>query len=190
MTHLTAEQIVEALDGVLATSERAHLDACESCQREIASLAALLKETQAVELPEPSPLFWNHFTARVHEATSGLAVPPVTAWWHGLWRPIGALAVTAGAVLVFNLARTPGSAPAVGALTGDTLLADAAARADIADVQPWDLVKTVTSDLAAADLHEVAAPTTDATAAVIADLSSSQREALMRLLKAEMAKLE
>ena len=39
----------------------------------------------AGEVPEPSPLFWNHLSARVRDA---VAVEPIPrAWWMTYWRP-------------------------------------------------------------------------------------------------------
>jgi hypothetical protein len=46
----------------------AHLDACGRCREKLASLRDALNLAAAVVVPEPSPLFWDHFSARVRSS--------------------------------------------------------------------------------------------------------------------------
>ena len=77
MTHLTADELIDAVEAdadkgnaasMLAPERQAHLTACDVCQRELAELASVLSEVKQVSIPDPSPLFWNHFSERVRGA--------------------------------------------------------------------------------------------------------------------------
>ncbi len=86
MTHLTADELVDAVEGTLDAGRRAHLSACEACETEVRKLSAILREAREIDVPEPSPLFWRHFSARVHAAIQGETAP------GGGWAPVAALA--------------------------------------------------------------------------------------------------
>jgi hypothetical protein len=96
MTHLSSDELIDAMDGVLATEQQAHLAACEQCRHELAGLSSVLNEAKQASVPEPSPLFWPHFSQRVRvavdqETASGSNWP---AWlrWQVLV-PLGAMAM-------------------------------------------------------------------------------------------------
>ena len=61
MTHLTPDELIDAMEGLLAGERQSHLAACELCQRELAGLSNALTEAKQVSVPEPSPLFWPSF---------------------------------------------------------------------------------------------------------------------------------
>ena len=79
--------------------------------------------TLAVDVPEPSPLFWDHLSARVREAVTADAVPARPWFGVGRWS-WGLAAVMSVAVLVIAVSvtlRTPPNvvhAPAVAEPTG------------------------------------------------------------------------
>src|SRR5262249_7593962 len=80
MTHLTSQQFVEALDGTLTRKAAGHLSHCDACRREVDTLRALMTDVESArEVPDPSPLFWAHFSERVTRATADL-VPGRAAW--------------------------------------------------------------------------------------------------------------
>ena len=79
MTHLTPDEIIDAVESTLASGRRAHLDACEQCRTETASVASMLRETRAVGSAEPSPLFWDHFSDRVRTAIAAESHPSARA---------------------------------------------------------------------------------------------------------------
>ena len=68
MTHLTAEELIDLAEGERAESNAPHLAACAECRARISELRATLRIAVDVGVPEPSPLFWDHFSARVSEA--------------------------------------------------------------------------------------------------------------------------
>ena len=89
--HLSTQEFVDALEGTLPDTRKAHLSGCEICAREVAELTGVTQDARlAGEQPEPSPLFWDHFSARVRAATAGEAIRPLS-WWDRNWRPLVAL---------------------------------------------------------------------------------------------------
>lgn len=73
MTHLTPAEFVDAVEGTIDSAGRQHLATCESCRREVARTAQWLGAAAGGPVPEPSPLFWDHFSARVRDAISAEA---------------------------------------------------------------------------------------------------------------------
>ena len=65
MTHLTSDELIDAMEG---RGEVPHLATCEHCRRELAELSSVLAEAKQLSVPEPSPLFWQHFSERVRTA--------------------------------------------------------------------------------------------------------------------------
>ncbi len=100
MTHLTPAEIVDALDGALSAGRASHARACAQCREEVERAASMLAGVRAVDAPEPSPLFWEHFSARVRGAVGAERVHGRRGswpWW--MWAPLGsaaALALVAG----------------------------------------------------------------------------------------------
>jgi len=68
MTHLTPDELIDAMEGLLAADRQAHLATCDECQGQLAGLSITLNETKLASVPEPSPLFWHHFSERVGAA--------------------------------------------------------------------------------------------------------------------------
>src|SRR5687768_13617255 len=103
MTHLTSDEFVDALDKALEPSRQTHLDACAPCQLQLTELAGVLSEAQRVAVPEPSPLYWEHLSARVRTAID--AEPGPAGSWRALLKwpvlaPIAALAMLLVALAV------------------------------------------------------------------------------------------
>src|SRR6185295_18015495 len=98
--HLSPQEFVDAADGVLTAARRDHADACESCHEHIAALRQLMTDVDlATEVPEPSPLFWDHFSQRVRAATRAESPAPEMAWWRS-WRSLSLGGLLAAAVLL------------------------------------------------------------------------------------------
>jgi hypothetical protein len=111
-THLSPQEVVDALGGGLDPLRLDHARTCEACRRDISQFAELTRDLAAVDVPEPSPLFWTHFSERVHQAVTTQRVPVDAAlsWWRGMWRPLAMLAATAAAlamVVVWRPAPSP-----------------------------------------------------------------------------------
>ena len=180
MTHLTPDELIDAAEGTLDPDRRAHLESCELCQREVANLAATLSETRGLHVPEPSPLFWQHFSKRVREAID--AEPAFVASWRGWLRwqvvvPVGATALVAVA-LITTVPREAVGPP--------TLAVEERVEPPASD-DNWVLVADLVGDVDW-DTARAAGLTVepgDAERAVL-ELSADEQVELTRLLKAEL----
>ena len=106
MAHLRPEQFVDIVDGVLAetgsagSDVAAHLSTCAVCRQQLADLRAMLAEAaDAVDASEPSPLYWDHLSARVHDAVAEEAARR-PSWRERLLQPKVWAPVLAGALAV------------------------------------------------------------------------------------------
>ncbi len=184
MTHLAPKEFVDAADGTLPQTRAAHLDTCDACRELAEGMGALLREVAAVEPPDPSPLFWEHFACRVHDAIAHERIPARTSWtWIGarVFAPLTAvaalvIAVVSGAVLP-RLARTPAVAP-------PAVVAAAPAIEIEATVDPDNTAVWAVLTAAAADMH-----IDDAHAAGMTAHPAAVDRAVQRLNKEELAEL-
>jgi hypothetical protein len=145
---------------------------------------------ESVDAAEPSPLFWDHFSARVKQATADEAVGSRWSWGRWAWKPAAALAVAAGA-LAIGLYVRPAVDPA-GSLAGGTEPASELASAALPafeDDGSWSLMTALASELDWNELSQAAEPAEGVADAMIEELTSEQREALARLLQKEMGAL-
>jgi hypothetical protein len=107
--HLRPDQLIDLAEGGHVEGAD-HLRSCETCRAEVAALTAALASVASVEVPDPSPLFWSHLSARVREdiAAGG---PAVRGWgWATAWRPSWssmALAGVAAAVAIAVFVTAP-----------------------------------------------------------------------------------
>jgi hypothetical protein len=119
MTHLSPEELLDIAEG--ARPEHAHLASCAACRDEVIGMRALMSAVAAADMPEPSPLFWDHLSSRVSDAVA-MEAPPLSTrgdrwgWVFNVWSwrlaaPIAAAAALAVAVFaVFNVSHgMPGS---------------------------------------------------------------------------------
>jgi hypothetical protein len=192
--HLSAQEFVDAVDRVLPPDRLAHLTECESCHTEADAVRAVITEVGVdAEVPEPSPLFWDHFQARVHAAVQAEAETTVVSpGWallgsvRNAWAAAAAVALTVAGLAVFM--NTPAwlEAPPVSV---DAELLDTAGltegATEIGRVE-WEFVTSVMGDLGQDDAREVLAPSRHAVDTAFGTLTTAEQEAFMKLLKAEM----
>ena len=171
-----------------------HLDECETCRRDVADLVGLIQDVHAVEAPEPSPLFWDHFSARVQAATANVPVVAPSVWdrlasWS--WQPVATAAAVIAVAVLAVVIRLPNSAtPGAADLPGLSVPAlgdnDEIGLVDAAPDDALALVTDVASDLTWDEVQEIAQPSRDLTAAALGQLTAAQRAELARLVKAAM----
>lgn len=119
MRHLAEDDLLDLAEGARPEASTRHLASCEACRRQLADLRSVMNTVADVDVPEPSPLFWEHFSARVREAIAAEGRPPAAGWRShvALWRvavPLGALtALILAAVVIFR----PGSDPSTAVST-------------------------------------------------------------------------
>ena len=186
MSHLTPDEIVDALDRTLPPARQSHADECERCRRDVSELASLTIELRGVEVSEPSPLFWDHFTARVRTAIAAEpATPPRMLRWFQ-WPVL----VPLGALAALVLALTVAVPRSVMEITDQTDVASTELTPPDAggDVEAhWDLVAALVTDVDfdAAEQAGVRSGPGTADAAVL-ELSAAEQQELMRLLREEL----
>lgn len=186
MTHLTPDEFVDAVEGALAPERQGHLEACHACREEAGRLAAMLREAESADVPEPSPLFWDHFSARVSAAVAAETAP--SSGWLPAWCRLPVLAPVASlALVVLALAVAfPSPAPlprALAATAGEPLPFDEA----MADDGSWQLVTDVVATVDWDTVREAGlVPGPAAMDRAVAALSDSEQAELVRLLRAEI----
>ena len=190
--HLSPQEFVESLDGMLAAKRLDHLEQCLECRVELDRMREIVADVRAVDVPEPSPLFWAHFSERVRTATIDVPTPVATSWWAAGWRPLTGFAAGLAAVVLAVL-LWPGRGPATIPPPVDQVArveADAAAESFAVDDAPWDLFLSLASALSYEDVRQVAAPRVGTADEMIEQLTPVEREALARMLHAGIGDVE
>lgn len=187
--HLTPDELLDLAEGMRSESSATHLAQCGNCRRHLDELCDVMATLQ-VDVPEPSPLFWDHLSARVSEAIASDAKS--TRSWFGVGRWSWGLAAAASAVvLAIAVSRTPRT-PAELTLAPATPVAEAPAADVGSAITADDPSFLLLGDLAgsldweAADEAGISMDVGTADTAV-AELSDAERTELQRLLRAAMA---
>jgi len=178
-SHLSPNERVDALDGLLESTRQAHLQGCASCQQELAALREVheaLRASAEEDVPEPSPLFWDHFEARVGAAINDAPVP----WWRGSMRAWVTLA--AAAVILLAVWLSPWRTPPANEMVVDADLE----MGTIGESVQWQFMSGVLESLEQDDARVVLAPTAGAVDTAFESLSAAERETFARLLQAEL----
>jgi hypothetical protein len=189
MRHLSGNELVDAVEGTLAADRSAHAAECGACREQVDALRATLNDAASIDVPEPSPLFWDHFSARVRKAVDEAPAPTV-AWWR---RPAVSLALAAaGAVLVVAAVwmNQPASlvrpAPVVATAPPDVSGSSDAGAANANDAV-WALLRAAASDLELKDAHDAGLSVRPASVdKAVLDLTPVERTELERLIREEM----
>src|SRR4051794_29807445 len=74
--HLNAEELVDIAEGTRGESAAPHLAGCEPCRAQLRELRAMMATARDVDVPEPSPLFWDHLSARISDAIAAAPGQP------------------------------------------------------------------------------------------------------------------
>jgi len=200
MTHLTDAEFADLMDDTLPQGRRTHVRDCEACRAratEMESVLARLIEHRGPEnsdVPEPSPLFWEHLSTRVRDAVA--SQPATTSWRDRVWRPgtawVAGVASVALAVAISHsmLPRaplnTPSSivlkAPAAAVVSAGLELPD-----DIDADDAWAIVRNVADQIEWDDAHDAGISTRpDAAERLTAELTTREQSELARLLQGEL----
>jgi len=214
--HLNTEELVDVAEGSRPEASLPHLAACEPCRTQLRDLRAMMSAAQEVEVPEPSPLFWDHLSSRVHDAVE-VGPPPARQWGFGLPRRSSrdvaaseggepsrfafvasrwfqaSVVVAAGVLLAVavNL-RTPAPA-ALPAVPPSVAVADASVPAELlsdvaADDASLTLVASLTDQVDLETAREAGLAPRGSADHAIAHLSDSELRELGRLLREELAR--
>jgi len=193
MSHLSRDERLLALDGALDATRKAHLASCAACRTDVETLGGVLARVRAVDVPEPSPLFWDHLAARVGDAIAREPAPvPDRGWWSPrLAWAVAAVVITAAGAGYLARPQPPPAGTVVGhstpAVAGPIERAQPTNVADpsfsVAD-DGWALIAAV-ADQALDD--EAFAPQVGQAELSISALSADERRALAGELAAELA---
>jgi len=187
MRHLNEEELIDLAEGTTPESSSSHLASCEQCRRQLKDLRGVMLEASRVEVPEPSPLFWDHLSARVHDAIANENAPQASSnrWWWFV--PVGAFAaiVLAAAITFRGNGAQPLNAPhpemPAGSVASESVpLADDPSLSLIADLAgevDWDAASEAGFATAAGSIDRA-----------VSDLTPEERMELQRILKEEMSK--
>jgi hypothetical protein len=192
-------EFVDFAEGTLAGERAAHLETCAECRAQAENVAAALREVSAVEIPEPSPLFWEHFSARVREQVAH-DTPERAGWWTslGVRALVPLVAAFAVMVAVFSVALLPRIArqPVVsGGLASSHAAVDANLSADADSAGPvdeknaevWDVLTAAASDIGVDDAHSAGMTARPGTVDhAVTHLSQAELTELGRLLQTEL----
>jgi len=197
--HLKDEELVDIAEGTRAESSAPHLGECDSCRAQLRELRAMMSAAQEVDVPEPSPLFWDHLSSRVREAVA--ADPdarlkpsryPFSPWFRP--RAFAASAVALVALLIaaaMNL-RVPPTLPTIA--SPPTAVADSAPAIELLrDISSDEdvsltLVASLTDRVDLDTVREAGLATRGSAEDAITHMSESELRELGRLLKAELAR--
>jgi hypothetical protein len=191
MRHFTEGELLDLAEGARPEPRAGHLASCEVCRRQVSDLRSAIAAAAVVEVPEPSPIFWEHLSVRVREAVDGEGRPSGAGWllrWP-VWRalvPIGAMVVLAlTGTIMWRSADEPSTATNASAefeMTGTAT--GARDLVDPTDDPSLTLLADLTSDLDwdAASEAGLALPT-GAVDDVVTSLNGGERRELHRLLQ-------
>jgi hypothetical protein len=190
--HLTADEQIDWLDGTLVGERAAHLRMCAACREESAQLRAIADHAKQVSAPEPSPLFWEHQTARIaalvdaEAPARGRSRWTFAAWSGGLAAGLAALLLCVRPASSPSPRSAPVMSPSHAALSAGAGTRDSNLPDEASDERAWSLIEElgvhVDRDAAAAAL----VPAEGAADSAVDDLDADEQAALVRVLQREM----
>jgi hypothetical protein len=189
--HLRPDELVDLAEGTRTESSAPHLAACEVCRHQLAELKAMMSAAADVEVPEPSPLFWDHFSANVREAVAAEGAPRRSFWsWPRLAMPAGAAAL-AVAILAVALSTGPVTAPDAPPVAPTTAVAAAELLSDLqspGDDSALTLVAALSSDMDLDAAREAGLAGGGSAEHAVTHMDGGELRELRRLLQEELAR--
>jgi hypothetical protein len=195
MRHLSRDELLDAAEG--RGARRDHLETCGACRGQVEVMTRVLAEAGSVEVPEPSPLFWERLSQRVSDTIREEAPARPGAWrgFTGLRVLAGAGAVAAILALLVVARWTARQGPSIPAVPAAPPVAVAAlpplgAVPDAPSVEPsWGVLETLAAEADVTGLEvEEAAALPGAADGALQQLSAEERDELVRLLKTELSR--
>lgn len=184
MSHLTNDEIVDAVERTLRPARLHHVDGCANCRAQVDRVAAILRQVQTTEVPEPSPLFWAPFSQRVREA---VAEQGAQGWLWPEWLRAPALApIAAMALVVFALVTTVSRESAV----PQSQVASAEAVMEVASLeQEWAVVADMVGEIDIETAQQAGIELRHGSVERAAlELGATEQQELVRLMREEIEK--
>ncbi len=186
MSHLSDREFVDLVENVLPPARVAHVLDCAECRAEADTLRELLARTSEADVPEPSPLFWEHFSSRVLDQIQHVEIG--NASWS-IWSLNWVLPVVLMMIVAFGVwrwsPRVHAPVPMRAELPADPAAIDPASDVrDADDDEAWAIVRTIADESSWDDVTDASVHQGSAERA-LAMLTPEERQALVRLLQAE-----
>lgn len=202
MTHLSRAELLDAIEARAArpAAHAHHLEVCAACRAQADTLRSVLSRASEDQVPEPSPLFWDHFAARVSAAVHDETIADAPSRFAHLHRPFARWAMVAAAVVLAIVtvvwratlhAPSPGGPPGAPSLAANTTppapVPQAIPRDNVDADEHWAVVRAAAEGLGWDDVEAagIAAPS-GATEELAMELSDAERTELARLLNQEL----
>jgi hypothetical protein len=196
MRHFSPAEFVDAADRALPPARAAHLDRCARCRDQAAAVQAALAAARGSgesDVPEPSPLYWQHFAANVRARVAAEAISP--AWRAGGWRelvqaralvPIASVLIVIAAVFVAGeLRRSPAPVAAPDVTPAPARLAAEAVEPENSDA--WLVLTSAAAEMPIEDAHAAGMGVPSAAIdRAVQRMSPEELSELGRLLRTEM----
>jgi hypothetical protein len=192
-------EFVDFAEGTLAAARAAHVEACAECRAQADLVGAALRDASADEMPEPSPLFWEHLSARVRDRVAH-ETPDPAPWWtmtgvRVLMPLVAALTMVIAVIAMTTLSRMRNT-PVPGELASSHMAFDAGmagadpdlpAAVDDQNAAVWAVLTAAASDI---DVDEARAAGMGAHVGAVdhevTHLNQAELKELDRLLQAEL----
>jgi len=194
--HLTPDDFVDLADGTRSESTAPHLASCAACRAQLNEMRAMMSAVADVDVAEPSPLFWDHFSQRVHDAVAVDArLKPSRSFITGLFAArafqvsiVAALALIVVA-LVTSRTKAPDApqAPAIADAGSRDVWTDGVAPDADADAS-LTLVASLTAGMDLESAGEAGLAHGDTAEHAVTHMSDGELRELRKLLKEEMAR--
>jgi hypothetical protein len=202
--HLNADELIDLAEGTRPEATAPHLTGCDRCREQLAQLRAVMSamtHASPLEVPEPSPLFWDHLSQRVRAAVAAERQPRV-GWPHGArWRRLllplsGAAIASLVAALVVGsrlLAPAPPSPAAIYSVPAPPAASESASADRLGDAaadgdEPLTLVESLAEHLDLDDADEAGLTAANSAEHAVTHLSDDDLRELRRVLKEELAR--
>lgn len=194
MSHLSPSEFVDLADGTLGSARAAHADTCDRCRARAAGMRDTLRMAAADDaVPEPSPLFWEHLSARVRQ---GIDTAPRRSAFDFSWRGVQpksawlafAVVLIAAAIVIPGLrhAGTPADTPAP-SLAAAAIGQEFELTLDPDDAEVWAVLTAAAEDLQIDDARDAGMSVQPAAIdRAVHRLSAAERNELGRLLQTEL----
>lgn len=194
MSHLSPPEFVDLAEGVLAPARAAHLDTCDSCRAQAAGVDDALRAAAADDLvPEPSPLFWEHLSARVREGIDAAPRRPEFGFSLRGFQPDAVMLAIAVILVAVALAipglRRAGMPSQVATLPDSALVPgqEFELTLDPDHAEVWAVLTAAAEDLQIDDARDAGMAVQPAAIdRAVQSLSSAELSELGRLLQSEL----
>ena len=194
--HLTSEELVDIAEGTRSEASAPHLAGCDPCRRQLTDLRGMMSVARDVDVPEPSPLFWDHLSSRVSAAVAaeaGAQLMPSRDLSRTLFgsRTLQVAVALAASLLIVALINGRPTAPAVAEVPGVAVPADALPdQLGVAtdDDDSLTLVASLTDGQDLETVREAGLAPRGSAEQAVTHMSDGELRELRRLLKEELAR--